>query len=141
MKRKLRQIGAFLAITIMMAGCQKEEIIESINYDYANGPKYNITYRIGDISQAKTLHGEEEYEALLDSLIQQAMAGDVVWVSAIGNANPEDNPQEPIVFCTYNEREARQWVLEMISRGFSVSIEYNEATRLYTCTAVIPSHN
>ena len=140
MNKRKKTFGAFVAISLLVPGCKKENIIDTLDNSRYGKPVFDVEYQFGGAVQTKTLHGDGEYDALLDELMLQVQAGDTVWFSVVGAADPESNPQEPIVFQTTSEREARQWTEQMANRGYTVQIMYNTHTRTYTCTAVWPNH-
>ena len=137
MRKHTITIVALLAVLSMVAaGCQKEEIVGSQIAVQESSSTHSVLYCIDGVQHSGTFYTEEEWVAFLDRMFALAEEGHHVSFRENDEENRVVSTKEKVVYTTPNRQEAEAWADIMVDKGYSVSIEYDEATGIYTCTAV-----
>ena len=134
MKKIVRVMALCTVLGVSTISCQKD-MSEFQQMAVGNATeKYTLTYYVdGDVHHA-VLSGENMLDSLLHNLFAIAKEGHRVVVSSReGNLK---TTREVVVYTTHSEADARNWSRKMIAQGYSVDIEYNPRTGIYTCTAI-----
>lgn len=127
MKRSLRPIAVLAIASMMMTACQKESFNE--NMQTSN----RVQYTVSGSTQSVTLSDDESWDLFLEHLFALAKEGEtvVIW----GSSSSEAKYKETVTFTTTSEGEAKNWTAQMLAQGYTVSINYDEQTGVYTCIA------
>ena len=136
MKKKIIKIASLCAVlSLTTISCQKEPMFDSTMQQTDVSIMYTIGYTINGVSHITTFNSEEAYYQFLQYLF--AMAREGYTVSFRNNAQQQtSSSKERVVFTTNNESEAIAWGKKMSDAGYTVSIEYNQETGIYTCIAI-----
>ena len=130
MKKHIKTIAALLLIGSLSTSCQKESSTPASRADQP----YAIAYSSqGDPSRCYLQSNED----LRDFLLRMAaLAEEGYSVCLFSPYSPSSAAAKAtLTFSTSNKEEAVAWCLEKMLQGYTVTMEYNEQTHLYNCTA------
>ncbi len=133
---KIKFIAVALLISLMAVGCQKE----TLNSDFAleqTSSVRKVVYYIDGEEFRITLRGDFEWQQFVSQMIALAREGHSV---SFFNENITSASQikDVVTYHTDSEDDANRWSREMSDKGYTVVIEYDKDTHIYTCTAVKP---
>lgn len=133
---KIKFIALALLISLMAVGCQKE----TLNNDFAleqTSSIRKVVYYIDGKDFRITLRGDSEWRQFVSQIIALAQEGHSV---SFFNENSTSTSQikDVVIYHTDSEDDANRWSREMSDEGYTVVIEYDKDTHIYTCTAVKP---
>ncbi len=129
MKKVTRTVLLLGVLSIMAAGCQKENQIEP-GQTTTVATVQTTTYSV----DGETFSTTEERTALLERLL--ALAREGYTVTLLQNNNGVHSTKEQVIFTTTDPNEAAQWADQMYHQGYEVTISYDKKTGVYTCIAV-----
>lgn len=131
MKKKIRTIS-FLAILAMAAtSCQKDN---NPLYSEENLQTYTqLHYTSAGQSNTVFLSSDKDWSLFLDKMI--ALAREGYTVEIMGNPKVNVKYKEIITFTTTSAEEVKAWTNNMLLQGYDVTVDYNEATGVFTCVA------
>ena len=140
MKVKIKSLALLAVLSIAAVGCQKENIVESQTAMQIpqNASVRNITYTIDGVTFYAIIRGEQHWQDFLDTMFALVKEGHKV---SIRNSNTSSNvllSKQVVTYSTSSESDAQKWCDSMIDAGYAVSMEYDERTGLYICTAIGP---
>ena len=137
MKKTIRIVALAVVLCAAAAGCQKETIREIGNSTAATEHIRTATYTVDGVTHRVTLLGDEAWMAFIHSLTDLARNGhSVIVVNEAAYANSVSSTKEKVVYTTDDQNDADKWAAKMMDKGYSVSIDYDQTTGIYTCTAV-----
>lgn len=131
--KKLIGTTAFLAVIAMATtSCQKgdNDPFDSTGVIMSN---LKINYVANGLPHSVTLLNDDDWDLFFDNIFALAKDGYLVIVQ--GNGSQSSITKETVTFTTTIEDEAKAWMKEKIGQGYSVSLEYDKSTGIYTCTA------
>lgn len=134
------KIAALLAVLSLAAtGCQKENITEPSLLGIEEGTKSVcvMSYSVDGVAGRISLKTPAEREAFILRMITLAKEGHRVTFRQENNTTNALASKDVQTYSTKDKVKAYAWANEMINQGYAVSIEYDESTGIYTCTAEI----
>lgn len=135
MKKVIRPLAFFIMLSIAVTGCQKEnETLLPYNVAVQQAG-VSVSYTYGSDTWSATLNDNGDWYNFLDRMFALAMEGYTVVITPSASAVTTDT-KETVVFTTTDKAEAEAWTKSMVMDGYSVSIQYDDKTGAYTCTAV-----
>ena len=135
MNKTIRTVAVFAVLGMMAVSCQKEQVIDpQINVTEANA-MYTIHYTIDGVSYTEIINGEASWHQFLLKMFALAREGHRVTFCDSSQSGVSVS-KEVVTYTTTSEDDAIEWASKMIADGYSVDIEYDKRTGIYTCTAI-----
>lgn len=135
MKITFKKVAFVAMLTVAAAGCQKENFENQGSLANQIVDTICVTYTINGQSYSTVLFGEEAWQAFIDQML--ALAREGYEVSFSRNGNPMLTlTKETVTYVTTSESDAHKWADGMTAEGYIVTIEYNNKTGEYICTAI-----
>lgn len=135
MNKTIRTAAVFAVLSMMAVSCQKEQVIDpQINVTEANA-MYTIHYTIDGVSYTEIINGEASWHQFLLKMFALAREGHRVTFRDSSQSGVSVS-KEVVTYTTTSEDDAIEWASKMIADGYSVDIEYDKRTGIYTCTAI-----
>ena len=132
MKRKIRTCARMAILSLSMAGCQKDNLMFDKTDVNSNIP---MRYSVSGTVYTTFLSDESELDSFIDRVF--AIVNDGYTVTIIGNGQRSIKEKKEITFTTTIESEAKAWAASMTLLGYSVQVNYNKSTGVYTCIATL----
>ena len=136
MKKIFITIALFAVLGTLAVSCQKENIIDQTVSVEENRQVYRVTYSIDGATYHLTLVGEDTWHVFLHRMIALAEEGHRVTFRNEEASSGIASTKEVVTYSTSSHEAAYKWADEMVLKGYSVTIEYDERTGIYTCTAI-----
>lgn len=138
MNIQFKTLALLAVLSIAAVGCQKETIVEPTAQFQQNVVARYATYTIDGITMHTTIYGEQNWHNFIDWLLTKAEEGHRVSFHN-GNYNSTfASSKKTVTFKTTDKNQANAWCNEMAEAGYVVSMEYDESTGTYFCTAIGP---
>ncbi len=134
MKKTVKSIAILAVASMVVTGCQKENMVEFKNGSVAETTDIVVWYTVDGVTMHASFSNEAAWEAFLDKLIVIAEEGHLVTFR--NNSQTQSVTKEVVTFVTESHAEALDWSKKMAKAGYEVSIDYDETTGEYTCTAI-----
>lgn len=132
MKKTTKTIAAILGL-LAVAGCQKEN---TTNLDTSFSSTETVMYyQTGSTSGYVAISSDTAWDLFLEQMLALAREGYQVSFSSSQLAQ-EHATKDIVTFSTTNKDEAKAWSKQMANDGYTVTINYDTKTGVYTCTAV-----
>ena len=135
MKRTIITVALFAVLGTMAVSCQKETVNELSPVAAQSATAYTVTYYVDGVRQQTRVNNDEELSFLLNQLAALAREGHHIAVHK-GNTPSQSITKEKVTFHTNSKEEAVAWCNSMMQNGYSVTMDYDEATGEYICTAI-----
>jgi len=137
MSKKVLSVALLAVLATMADGCQKENITELRPETSISevSTVYTVQYAVDGVLHTKTLHNEEEYNALLMQLMALSRSGAEVEISDDNYSPNAFSTKESVSYTTPSESEAIKWTKQKMSEGYKVMVTYDTNNNLYVCTA------
>ncbi len=119
-------------LSLSMAGCQKDNLMFDKTDVNSNIP---MRYSVSGTVYTTFLSDESELDSFIDRVF--AIVNDGYTVTIIGNGQRGIKEKKEITFTTTIESEAKAWAASMTLLGYSVQVNYNKSTGVYTCIATL----
>ncbi len=136
MKKTTKTVALFAVLSIMTVGCQKEDLSANLQSNSMSESisSYVIQYTIDGVPYRITVKSEVERTLFINKMISLAENGHKV---SFGNESQQNvAAKEVIHFSAKTKDEAYKWASKMNLDGYDVSIEFDEKTKTYNCTAI-----
>ena len=132
---KIKTFTLIALLSMMAVGCQKENIVETATPIAEEEAVYSMYYSADGIIHHVILHSEEDVDSFYSYLMALVTGG--THVRVFGNNPTSQAPiaKEVVTFTTTDKNEATLWSKEMALNGYTVDMEYDSKTGVYTCTA------
>ncbi len=136
--RFLKVVLLSVAVSGTMVSCQKDEmVLPSHEMSQKNLAHVNTTLRywIDGVEYSREFASQEEMSNFISYLIGFTVNGKKVTID--GSENPSYAPEEndKLTFTTSNKAEMDMWAVEMVNKGYTVTVVADKKTGLYTGTA------
>lgn len=137
MRKEIKTMALFMALSMMAVGCQKENDEGFVNGSSVSGEGtvYTVLYSINGIQHRNILHSEEEYRAFIHELMNLARQGYEVVLYNENTWGNNATTKETIYYSTTDQADAENWAMLRQKEGYSVSIIFDEQTKTYNCVA------
>ena len=122
------------ALSMMTVGCQKE-VMDTQTVVSEIGTIYTVSYVVDGVPQTETLYGDDAWSVFLQRMFALAEEGHRV-IFWNGTEPRTGTSKEVVTYITTDKKDATAWAHKMFGEGYSVSVEYDEETGEYTCTAI-----
>lgn len=133
MKKVIKTIALLTIMGMTATSCQKENIVDPQG-TVANVTLKTVYYTVDGVTSQATFVSEESWNEFLDWLVTLAEEGHRV---SFRNANQERSLRKDVVtYTTKSHDDAVNWAYQMEKAGYSVAIDYDQATGVYTCVAI-----
>lgn len=119
-------------LSLSMAGCQKDNLMFDKTDVNSNIP---MRYSVSGTVYTTFLSDESELDSFIDRVF--AIVNDGYTVTIIGNGQRSIKEKKEITFTTTIESESKAWAASMTLLGYSVQVNYNKSTGVYTCIATL----
>ena len=130
---KVLAMATILGLTT--ASCQKENIYEPV----ANGQEVTkvcmMSYCVDGKWYQSPVNSEEAYSEFVARMAALAREGHRVNFREGGRFLQSAASKEKVTYTTTSEADAIKWCIKMAHDGYEVTIEFDEGTGVYTCTA------
>ena len=93
-------------------------------------------YTIDGLSFHTVIRGEQGWSAFIDWLMSLATEGRKVSFRNVDVIAGQSVSKEVHTYTTTDKKKASIWCQEMADAGYEVTMEYDPATGIYTCTAI-----
>lgn len=129
-----------IALALMSAACQKPNPAPDPipNPDPSTVVERTIVYTVGNTESRRSLDTEAEWDALLDNICDQAMAGNEVAffnISHIQNPQGSTKAKESNTITTADRDELKRWMKAKEKEGLTVRVTYDDNTGTWNGTA------
>ena len=136
MKRTVLKVALLGVLATMAASCQKETFNEGTSIAAENSAVYKIHYSIDGVTHQVTLLGDEAWHDFLNRMISMAEQGHKVSFRLQNTFSQITYTKDVVTYSTTDHDDAYKWADIIGKKGYSVTIEYDERTGIYTCTAI-----
>ncbi|MBP5677987.1 MAG: hypothetical protein J6W88_05790 [Bacteroidales bacterium] len=137
MRKTIKTMALMAVLSVAAVGCQKETItVEPQTGVEADGTVYTVRYSVNGVTHTETLVGEQAWAEFLQRMLALAKEGYRVTVTKNTGAAQYAMSKKVVTFTTTNENEAYDWMNQKIKEGYEVTVEFDEETGEYICTAV-----
>lgn len=132
MKKVFRTTAMLAFMTLAATSCQKDNIDSCFTNEnlLSNNQMY---YSTDGTSQSIMLLNDDDWNTFLNNMF--ALVKEGYTVTIWGNKGPSQVEKKTVTFTTTSEDEAQAWVKDMLCQGYSVSMDYDKTTGIYTCIA------
>ena len=132
-------LALFLVLSTLASSCQKENITELslLGIEEGTNSVCVMSYSVDGVAGRISLKTPAEREAFILRMITLAKEGHRVTFRQENNTTNALASKDVQTYSTKDKVKAYAWANEMINQGYAVSIEYDESTGVYTCTAEI----
>ena len=139
MKKTVRTIMFVVALSSVMAGCQKESTEMAMIIPNEIGEEYmvkrTVEYTVnGEVGRLEIV-GEEAWLAFLRHMVDLAESGCKVTFSTDDTSTPSNVAKETVTYTTADKDDAIAWSNTMTSNGYNVEINYDVVNDVYVCVA------
>lgn len=139
MKKTVRTIMFIVAMTTLMAGCQKDitEMYTNIHDKTEEGmyAKREVEYIFNGESGRMEIVGDEAWMAFLYQMVDYAENGYTVTIGIANNPFFANMAKETVTYTTADKDDAVAWADTMTSNGYIVDINYDPASNMFVCVA------
>lgn len=135
MKITFKIVTVAIIAMLCAVSCQKETYDSTTGVTCQEVQAMTVVYVIDGVQYSRTFTDERSWSEFLDWLFLQARNGHRV---SFRNADTSTMPVSKDVqtFETTDPEEAAKWCNKMIEDGYEVSVDFDERTGIYTCTAI-----
>ena len=138
MKKEFKTMALFAVLSMMAVGCQKESVepIEATSVASETNTLYRVCYAIDGVTHHITLNGEEARKDFIYQMLALAERG--CSVTFFDESRVSQNPasKEKVVYTTPDKNDAYAWANNMMAQGYTVSIQQDSTTGIFTCIAI-----
>lgn len=136
MRKTFTTIALFAVLGTLAVSCQKENIIDETSIVAESGKVYTVSYTVDGVTHQLTLVGDNAWHDFLNRMFALAEEGYEVSFRNEETALRIVSAKEVVTYSTKNRDEAFSWAEAMIDEGYSVTINFDRKTGVYTCEAV-----
>lgn len=135
MKITFKIITVAIIAMLCAVSCQKETYESTSGVTCQVVQAMTVVYVIDGVQYSRTFTDDRSWMEFLNWLFLQARNGHRV---SFRNADTSTMhvSKDVQIFETTDEDDAAQWSDKMMSDGYQVTIDYDERTGIYTCTAI-----
>ena len=134
MKRIIRTMFVFAAISMFATSCQKESFVEPIASEQQAPMQYSYNYTVDGISYSMHIENESDWESFVMNMLTLAEEGHAVTFTKYKNY--VNASKEVVTYSTADKQDAYNWAANMASQGYTVTVTFDNNTGLFNCTAI-----
>lgn len=135
MNKTIRTVAVFAVLSMMAVSCQKEQIYDPQIAVVQTNAMYTIHYTVDGVSYTTIINDETSWHQFLLRMVALAREGHSVSFRDSSQTGVSVT-KEVVTYTTTSEDDAVEWASKMIADGYSVDIQYDRKTGIYTCTAI-----
>lgn len=136
MNKSIKKVALLTVLSLAAVSCQKETMVNPQTGVETSGTVYTVRYTVNGVTHTETLVGEQAWAAFLQRMLALAEEGYSVTVSKNTYTAQYSMSKEVVTYTTKDRGAAEKWILHMLEGGYVVTMEYNEQTGEYICTAI-----
>lgn len=136
MRKTFTTIALFAVLGTLAVSCQKENINDEISIVAENDTVYTVSYSVDGVTYQITLTGDDAWHDFMNRMFALAEEGHVVSFRNEETASSIVSAKEVVTYSTKNRDEAFSWAETMAYEGYTVTINFDKKTGVYTCEAV-----
>ena len=134
MKKQVISVALFAVLATMAVSCQKENFVEPQSAVAEVGTVRTVSYAVDGVAHQVTLHGDEEWDAFVDSMMSLSEQGYDVRIINESAASQFPATKDVQTITTTDRNEAKAWAKQKSDEGYAVAINHDNG--VYTCVAV-----
>ncbi|MBQ1408473.1 MAG: hypothetical protein IIY87_01810 [Bacteroidales bacterium] len=135
MKRVFTTVALLAVLGTLAVSCQKEFCDNQTTNVAENAVIHYVQYSINGVSYRMTLVGDEAWQAFLERMLALATEGNTITFRDESVSSQIAQTKDVVTYTTTNGDDAIEWADKMAQLGYTVTIEYDKRTGIYTCTA------
>lgn len=136
MIRKSRTVALLAVLSMAAVSCQQEPMLENPSSTIAVITQHSVMYGINGTFNSASFSTDEEWLDFVDFLFALAEEGNKIEIKKSNAEVCALATKEKVTYKTTKRDDAVSWFLQMESDGYTVTMEYDSKTGIYTCTAV-----
>lgn len=133
MNLNYKSVALFLDLSLVVASCQKENVVEQSVSAEDQQSFISVVYTVDDVTRHATFTDEESWRAFIHWMV--ALSEEGHRVSFEEDAVKYGMTKETVTYVTSSQSDAETWSAKMAKDGYRVSVFYDKKTNLYTCEA------
>ena len=131
--KKIKMIVVLAALGLSLASCTKEDVKDDT---YVVAATSSVTYFINGEQHYANPQTEAEWSLFLDRMFALAVEEHSVRFVRTDVGQQVCSAKEKLTYETDDFTKAKKWAMQKTLEGYDVTIVYDQATGIYTCTAV-----
>lgn len=133
MKRQIKTLAIFMALCMVAASCQKEEYLSPIPVEQETTANI-VNYTVDGKTFQAPINSDQDWSEFLYRMLALAEEGHTVTISSRISAT--SLTKEIVTYTTTSKPDAYDWADNMTAQGYDVTVNFDNNTGIYTCTAV-----
>lgn len=133
MKKQIKTLAIFIALSMVAASCQKDEVLSPIPVGQEASANI-VNYTVDGKSFQALIISDQDWSEFLYRMLALAEEGRTVTISSQVSAT--SSTKETVTYTTTSKPDAYTWAGNMIAQGYDVTVTYDNTTGVFTCTAV-----
>lgn len=133
MKKQIKTLAIFIALSMVAASCQKDEVLSPIPVGQEASANI-VNYTVDGKSFQALINSDQDWSEFLYRMLALAEEGRTVTISSQVSAT--SSTKETVTYTTTSKPDAYTWAGNMIAQGYDVTVTYDNTTGVFTCTAV-----
>jgi hypothetical protein len=135
MKIPFKRLALFFVLSMVAVSCQKETIIDPVAITGGEVSFREAIYTIDGVTGQMTFPDDASWNQFLERMFVLAEEGHSVSFRD-GNSSQRNASKEVVTYTTKNKDEAIAWANAMVENGYTVYVQYDKDSGVYTCTAI-----
>lgn len=133
MKRQIKTLAIFMALCMVAASCQKEEDLSPIPVGQETTANI-VNYTVDGKTFQALINSDKDWSEFLYRMLALAEEGHTVTIPSRVTAT--SLTKEIVTYTTTSKPDAYDWADNMTAKEYDVTVNYDNYTGIYTCTAV-----
>lgn len=133
MKKTIITVALFAVLGTMAVSCSGDEN-EASNAAWVQ-ETYQMYYSVDGENMQVRLNGDGELRNFIRKLVDMTREGHHITVRR-GDGKCLSLSKEKVEFRTESEDAANQWTLDMVKKGYTVTLDYDKNAGEFVCVAV-----
>lgn len=129
---KIFKLFAFVLAVSGLASCEEKDN----NPIQDASAERTVVYTVGDQEKHRTVNGDSEWDALLETFCDYALSGEQVVFYSLGNHSAAESKESPSISTT-DRNELKRWMKVMEKEGKTVSVSYDDRTGTWNGVAYL----
>ena len=133
MKKNIKTVAVFAALSLIAASCQKDESIlqrSTVQEASLNTVKYTVDGK----EYCQIIRSEQDWSDFMYHMLALAEEGYTVSISS--RVASTSAAKEVVTYTTTDKTDAYNWANNMLSQGYSVTVTFDNTTGVFTCIAI-----
>lgn len=137
MNKTTKTVALFSVLSLMAAGCQKENAADFASGAYTSEANslYLVQYAVDGVHYQATFHSKDERTLFFHHLLAVATNGHEVVFYDGSKANQHLTAKDVVFYSTSDENDALAWMEKMYEGGYKVSVKFDSEKRVFNCVA------